>query len=670
MTGRPAAQWLTLLPPADVPPALVTLSTLAGLAGEYGPLTVAAVGTPRRLSFHLAAPGSVPSALLAATAGTALPGAELRATPCPLVDHGYVAAATWRPASGETGDVAAGIAAALGGLPEGQCGVVAATIRPARPTGRPRADRAGWLLGVVADVLYSLLTAARDTSTHRPRPAGEPEQPDGEARLEVTLRSAWLADEEDDAWAGHRALAALLEGAGLVAGRCRNPAVAAARIVDGRPDRRARRRGQMTPAALARVLRIPDRPPPTMQRLSSARRPAPRPLPAEGIALATATGGQPEPVGFTVEELTSHAYVLGPSGTGKSALLARLVAGLVSAGTGSIVLDPHGDLVRRVLAALPATRRVGVDVAEFTDPAQAVAINPLHEPTGDPQAQANRVAAMVAAFADIWQLTEATTPNLHRFLRLSLDTLMAGGSPRLADLAKVLDDLSFRRELLHRAADPRLTAEWQQFDKWSAYERTKAIRSVVNKAEVFDRDPVLRKVFGDPGPGLCIGDYLDTGRSLLVNLSRGRLAEGTGRLLGTLLMTMLHQAAMARENVAPELRRPAVAVLDEFHELGVTSFSKVVTATRKYRVGVVAANQNLASINALDRYLVESLLANAANLVAFRLSAEDARALAPSFPGVTAADLAGLGRFECYLRRQGPAGPEVTSARTLPPVEP
>jgi hypothetical protein len=688
-TDRPGPVWVTLLPPSPPPPAELSVRALAALAGGHGPITLAAFGEPRRLSFRLAAGPGVPPAVMAESVRAAFPGAELGEAGPPAPDGRHVAAATWWPAeAGRIGDFAAAVTAALSGLPDGQCAMAAAILRPApRAAGRRlerearRAlarqgdrDLLGALNNLASDTLASALAPTAGPANRDARPdhdrADQLRDRAAAGLVEVTLRTAWFADTEVDAEAGHEALAVLLEAAGLHRARRGHPVRTAGRLLDGYPERRARRHGLLTPAELSRLLRLPDPPPATMLRLGSVRRPPAGPLPADGIPLGRATGAHPEPVGLTVAELTAHTYVLGPSGTGKTALLARLVLGLTERRTGAVVLDPHGDLVRQVHAGLPAGRADRVDTLSFADPDRAVPINPLFEPTADPQAQANRAAATVAAFADIWQLTEATSPNLHRFLRLCLDTLIAAGRPRLADLSRVMDDPVFRHQLLREAGDPRLSADWQRFEKWSSYERTKTIRAVVNKADAFERDPVLRRVFGDAGPGLRLEDYLDGGRTLLVNLARGQLAEGTGPLLGSLVTTMLHQSAMARERVPPAQRRPAVAVLDEFHELGVASFAKLVTAVRKYRVGLVAANQNLASLHAVDRHLVETLLANAANVCAFRLSAEDARVLAGSFPGLSAADLTGQGRFEFYLRRQGVDGPEVVSARSLPPAEP
>ena len=49
-----------------------------------------------------------------------------------------------------------------------------------------------------------------------------------------------------------------------------------------------------------------------------------------------------------------HLHVLGPTGTGKTTLLAHLINQDIAAGHGVVVIEPKGDLVDDVLARVPA----------------------------------------------------------------------------------------------------------------------------------------------------------------------------------------------------------------------------------------------------------------------------------------------------------------------------
>jgi hypothetical protein len=161
---------------------------------------------------------------------------------------------------------------------------------------------------------------------------------------------------------------------------------------------------------------------------------------------------------------------------------------------------------------------------------------------------------------------------------------------------------------------------------------------------------------------------MDNGELLLVKLPRGLVPEGTVELVGSLLVTQLYQAALAREARPPSERPPVVAVIDEFQEFALSTFSKIVTATRKYGLGLVVANQNLSRLHAVGPDVLSTLLANVGTLVAFRTGTADAEYLAPMFDPFAAADLRGQAAYECYWRLTTNNTPQpVTSARSLPP---
>ncbi len=50
-------------------------------------------------------------------------------------------------------------------------------------------------------------------------------------------------------------------------------------------------------------------------------------------------------------------YIIGKTGTGKSTLLATMIRQDIAAGNGIALLDPHGDLVEKIVAGIPEKRR-------------------------------------------------------------------------------------------------------------------------------------------------------------------------------------------------------------------------------------------------------------------------------------------------------------------------
>src|SRR5687767_2230165 len=81
--------------------------------------------------------------------------------------------------------------------------------------------------------------------------------------------------------------------------------------------------------------------------------------------------------GIKQADRLSHMYVIGKTGTGKSTLLERLVLSDIEAGEGLVLVDPHGDLVERVVARVPEHRKGDVVFLDVPDSRQPFGYNPL-----------------------------------------------------------------------------------------------------------------------------------------------------------------------------------------------------------------------------------------------------------------------------------------------------
>lgn len=597
------------------------------------------------------------------------------------------------------------MAMTLGALSEaqdGECGAVSLVLTPAPASFARRslalgralatgADTSPWwhrLLAAPTDLLAALLSSLVAGDPGANGAARMLVDPDLEARCKwiagkaaqpafrVTLRTAWLSPDPARARRGHAALASAL-GQFAVVGQnaftpCREGQVDSWHgIVTG--AQRRRERCVLAIDELAGLVHLPGRDlvVPYLRRTGARRREARAALTPGALHLANAMHrGSAAPIGATVASLMTHGYIVGPSGTGKTTLLTRLILELVDAGVAAVVLDPHGDLTRQVLSRLPDAAADRVRLFDLQDPVRLPTLNPLWVPPGPPErtevARAVRSAAVTAVFSDLWGLHRAATPNLLHFLEAALAALIAAGDGCLAMLPRFLTDTTYRGGILRKGGDPRIRARWNEFSKLGPDDRSRTVRAILNKAADFDRNPLLAAVFGDPGPGFRVEQVMDSGQLLLVSLPRGLVPEGTVELIGSLLVSLVYQAALAREARPESDRPPVIAVIDEFQEFALTTFAKVVTATRKYGLGLVVANQNLSRVRAVSADVLSTLLANAGTLVTFRTAPVDATVLAPYFPPFDADDLTVLAPYECYWRMPAPTGPAVVSARTRP----
>jgi molybdopterin-guanine dinucleotide biosynthesis protein len=604
------------------------------------------------------------------------------------------------------------MAMTLGALAEatedGECGIVHLALAPAPARfhrdakalalalARGEVPQPLWAraLNVPLDVVETVVTSLLSTPTDVP-PAPPPVvHADLDAQLKwvngkaaqaafaVTLRTAWASPTRTRAEEGHAALVAALGQFAVPGQNAFEPQTRLSvddwsDVVTGEVARRER--VVLGTAELAGLCHLPgpELVVPHLARTGARRREQRHAVAADALVLAETTHrDRHEPVGVRVRDLMTHAYVVGPSGTGKTTMLVRLVLELAAQRTAAVVLDPHGDLTRNVLATIPDDAAGRVRLFDITDPASLPTINPLWLPPQPNEsaaavARAVRSAAVTAVFADLWRLDKASAPNLMHFLEAALAALVATGDSCLADLPRFLTDAPFRADVVRRANDTRITTRWREFAALGPDDRSRTVRAILNKAADFDRNPILATIFGDPGPGLRLDEVMDNGQVLLVNLPRGLVPEGTVELVGSLLVTQLYQAALAREARPPDERPPVVAVIDEFQEFALSTFAKIVTAVRKYGLGLVVANQNLSRLHAVGADVLSTLLANVGTLVAFRTGSADAEYLAPLFDPFDADDLRAQAAHECYWHLTVDGTPQpVVSARSLPPAPP
>ena len=64
----------------------------------------------------------------------------------------------------------------------------------------------------------------------------------------------------------------------------------------------------------------------------------------------------PKEASLSIEQRLRHIHIIGKTGTGKSTLLVNMIRQDIEAGMGVAVLDPHGDLIDRIVERIPENR--------------------------------------------------------------------------------------------------------------------------------------------------------------------------------------------------------------------------------------------------------------------------------------------------------------------------
>ena len=349
--------------------------------------------------------------------------------------------------------------------------------------------------------------------------------------------------------------------------------------------------------------------------------------------------------GIRQADRRSHVYALGKTGTGKSNLLETLICQDIAAGEGVALLDPHGDLVERVVSRVPKERLADLIYLDVPDQANVFGFNPVERVP--PERRSLAASALVEVFKKIW--ADSWGPRLEHILRNSVFCLLEQPEATLADIPRLLEDPAFRKRAAERVANAQVRHFWlREYESYPARFRAEAIAPLQNKVGAFLADPILCRILSAAKSSFDLRRVIDERKILLVNLAKGRMGESSAALLGALLVARIGLAGLSRSDVPEAERRDFYLYIDEFQTFATMSFVSMLSELRKYRVNLILTNQYLSQLELPVR---DSVLGNVGTLISFRVGPADAAVLAEEFgPEFSASDLMGLPNYRIYLR--------------------
>jgi type IV secretory pathway TraG/TraD family ATPase VirD4 len=341
----------------------------------------------------------------------------------------------------------------------------------------------------------------------------------------------------------------------------------------------------------------------------------------------------------------SHVYVIGKTGAGKSTLLETLITQDILSGRGVCVIDPHGDLAERLIAAVPSWRSSDLVYLNAPDASQPYGYNPLRRVHSSRIPLA--VSGLLEAFKKLWN--EAWGVRMEHVLRNTLFALIEAGDATLPDILRMLTEDRFRAEVIRKVKNEQVRQFFAvEFKGYNPRYRQEMIAPIQNKVGAFLADPLLRRILTTTPIDLRFRSIMDEGKILVVNLAKGRLGEDSANLLGALLVTTLGLAAMSRSDVPEEARSVFYVYIDEFQSFTTLSVANMVSELRKFGVGLTLAHQHL---HQLEEDVRHAVLGNAGTLISFRLGVEDAALIGKEFePLFKPIDLMNLPNHDIYLK--------------------
>ncbi|MDD5750775.1 MAG: type IV secretion system DNA-binding domain-containing protein [Candidatus Pacebacteria bacterium] len=340
-----------------------------------------------------------------------------------------------------------------------------------------------------------------------------------------------------------------------------------------------------------------------------------------------------------------HMYIIGKSGVGKSKLLELLIRQDIAYGHGCCLVDPHGDVIESMLDFIPEDRIDDVVIIDPSDSEYPASFNPLAnvDPGFKHQLAQGLIEVLEKQFGANW------TPRLEHVFRFTCLALLDYPHATMRGMISMLTDRNYRQHVVEYIEDDMVRRFWAiEFADWSEKFDTDAIIPLVNKLGQFLSDPMLRNIFGQKENKIDLADLMNRQKILFINLSKGRLGEENASFFGSMFITKIKQAGMARASIPEDQRLDFYLYVDEFHNLMTDTFENLLSEARKYGICLTMAHQYagqlLPSVQA-------AVLGNVGSIIIFRVGGEDATKLKPEMaPIFDVQDMTKLGMQEFYIK--------------------
>jgi len=349
--------------------------------------------------------------------------------------------------------------------------------------------------------------------------------------------------------------------------------------------------------------------------------------------------------GVKDEDRRKHVYIMGKTGAGKSTLIANMAIDDIRKDRGIGVIDPHGDLTEQILDYIPKRRLNDVVYLEPFDTERPFSLNVLE--IKNKQHKDLIASGIVGIFAKIY--ADSWGPRLEYILRNTIFSLLEIEGTTLIDALRILSEKSYRAKVVPQITDPVIRNFWDnEFEKMTDKLRVEAISPIQNKVGQFVSSKMIRNIIGNSKSTIDLEDIMNNKKILLLNLSQGKLGEDNASLLGAMIITQIQLAAMNRAFMREEERQDFFLYVDEFQNFATSSFIKILSEARKYRLAITLANQY---IDQLDIGIQKAIFGNAGTLISFVTGAGDAALLQQEYAGIyTQNDLVSLGKHEIVLK--------------------
>ncbi len=385
--------------------------------------------------------------------------------------------------------------------------------------------------------------------------------------------------------------------------------------------------------------------------------PGPKNIPTEGLHLGTNVyRGERKKVFMKNEDRFRHFYIIGQTGTGKSSIIQLMARQDFHNGKGVCVIDPHGSLIEDLMPYIPRERANDVIYFNPADMERPMGLNLLEgkSPEERDLIALDAMNMMVKMFGE-----EIFGPRIQDYFRNGCLTLMEdeeeGGA--ITDLVKLFTDDEWQKYKVSKVKNPIVRSFWEkQMANTGQREKQEMIPYFAAKFGQFYTNTLIRNIVGQTKSAFDVTDCMNSGKILLMNLSKGLIGDINSQLLGMIVVNKIQVAAMRRQRLDNSARRDFFLYIDEFQNFVTPSIESILSEARKYRLGLILAHQYLDQLEKDSKLsgsvsLKGAIFGNVGTMMFYKIGPQDAEVCSKEMaPVFSEQDLVNMDAFKGAMK--------------------
>jgi hypothetical protein len=299
-----------------------------------------------------------------------------------------------------------------------------------------------------------------------------------------------------------------------------------------------------------------------------------------------------------------------------------LILSAIEQGHGLTFFDPHGSTIDTVLRCVPEKYADKIRVVRIGDVDNPVPLNIWD--SDDPAKEERTISDLCELFSDIFDPNKEgfVSPRYERWLSTFAKASIAFLGRRaslesIAVISQSQDNMLKVSKAIYSRYPELVETIKEEYGKDKSNDFQATLNWYLCKFQRLTSVEQLRKTLGAGTNALDFGTSIDTDTVTLVDLASPVIGTHASRIVGTLLLMKLWNAAMARK----EKDRTHIVVVAEAALFQTNPMPRMLAESRKFGISMVLCHQHTGQ---LTQEIRDALEANSANFSAFRLSPRDA----------------------------------------------